>query len=102
MLGRLFSFVIVGLLLAAGAAHAQGKPELQWFAQSAFKLTTPGGKVIMIDPWIMNNPKTPPELKDLDNLGKIDLILETHLHGAHFGNSMQISHKNNTPLSPPT
>jgi hypothetical protein len=46
---------MAGLLLA-GTAQAQtpapagGKAELQWFAQSAFKLTTPGGKVIMIDP----------------------------------------------------
>jgi L-ascorbate metabolism protein UlaG (beta-lactamase superfamily) len=100
MLGRLFSFVIVSLLLT-GAANAQGKPELQWFAQSAFKLTTPGGKVIMIDPWIMNNPKTPPELKDLDKLGKIDLILVTHGHGDHFGDAMEISKKNNAPIWAP-
>jgi L-ascorbate metabolism protein UlaG (beta-lactamase superfamily) len=51
MLGRVFSFVIVGLLALAGTAHAQGKAELQWFSQAGFKLTTPGGKVIMIDPW---------------------------------------------------
>jgi hypothetical protein len=69
---------MAGLLLA-GTAQAQtpapagGKAELQWFAQSAFKLTTPGGKVIMIDPWLTANPKTPPEFKDLDKLGKIDL-----------------------------
>ncbi len=98
MLGRLFSFVIVGLLLAAGAAHAQGKPELQWFAQSAFKLTTPGGKVIMIDPWITGNPKTPPEYKDLDKLGKIDLILVTHAHGDHLGDAVELAKKNNAPM----
>jgi len=101
MLGRLFSFVAVSLLLLAGAAQAQGKPELQWFAQSAFKLTTPTGKVIMIDPWIMNNPKTPPELKDLDKLGKIDLILVTHGHGDHLGDSLEISKKNNAPMWAP-
>src|SRR5258707_9209232 len=98
MLDRLFSFVIVGLLLAAGAAHAQGKPELQWFGQSAFKLTTPGGKVIMIDPFITGNPKTPAELKDLDKLGKVDLILVTHGHGDHFGDSVELAKKNNVPL----
>ena len=98
MLGRFFSFVIVGLLLAAGAAHAQGKPELQWFAQSAFKLTTPGGKVIMIDPWLTGNPKTPPEYKDLDKLGKIDLILVTHGHGDHFGDSVELAKKNNAAV----
>ena len=53
----------------------QQKTHLQWFGQSAFKLTTPGGKVIIIDPWITGNPVTPPALKNLDNLGKVDLIL---------------------------
>ena len=60
MLGRLLSFVVAACLLLAGAAHAQGKAELQWFSQAAFKLTTPGGKVIMIDPWIMGATKIPP------------------------------------------
>jgi hypothetical protein len=45
MLGRLFSFVVAGLALIAGSAHAQGKAELLWYSQAAFKLTTPGGKV---------------------------------------------------------
>src|SRR6266481_7060338 len=98
MLGRLFSFVIVSLLLAAGAAQAQGKAELQWFGQSAFKLTTPGGKVIMIDPWITGNPKTPPKLKDLNKLGKIDLVLVTHAHEDHLGDAMEIAKKNNVPI----
>jgi len=65
--------------------------ELQWFGQAAFKITTPGGKVILIDPFISRNPKTPKELKDLSKLGKIDLILVTHGHGDHTGDSAQLS-----------
>lgn len=65
--------------------------ELQWFGQSAFKITTPGGKVILIDPFITNNPKTPEALKDLGKLGKIDLILVTHGHGDHVGDTAEIS-----------
>jgi L-ascorbate metabolism protein UlaG (beta-lactamase superfamily) len=65
--------------------------ELQWFGQSAFKITTPGGKAILIDPFITKNPKTPQELKDLDKLGKIDLILVTHGHGDHVGDTARIS-----------
>ena len=70
MLGRLLSFVVVGLLAFAGSALAQGKAELQWFSQAGFKLTTPGGKVIMIDPWIKGATKLPDEFKDLGKLGK--------------------------------
>ena len=65
--------------------------ELQWFGQSAYKITTPGGKVILIDPFITKNPKTPEALKDLGKLGKIDLILVTHGHGDHVGDTAEIS-----------
>jgi L-ascorbate metabolism protein UlaG (beta-lactamase superfamily) len=98
MLGRLFSFIVVSLLALAGAAHAQGKAELLWYSQAAFKLTTPGGKVIMIDPWIMGATKIPPELKDLSKIGKVDLILVTHGHGDHLGDAMEISKTNNAPI----
>ena len=101
MLVRLFSFVVVCCLLLAGNANAQGKAELLWYSQAAFKLTTPGGKVIMIDPWIMGATKTPPELKDLDKIGKVDLILVTHGHGDHLGDAMEISKKNNVPMWAP-
>ena len=92
---------IAGLLLPPGAyaqAPAAGKGELQWFGQSAFRLTTPGGKVIMIDPWLTANPKTPAEYKDLDKLGKVDLILVSHGHGDHFGDAVAISKKSNAPV----
>jgi L-ascorbate metabolism protein UlaG (beta-lactamase superfamily) len=108
MIGRRTSFIIMAGLLLAGAvqaqttpatpAAAQGKAELQWFAQSAFKLTTPGGKVIMIDPWLTGNPKTPAEYKNLDALGKIDLILVTHAHGDHLGDAVELAKKNNAPV----
>jgi len=45
--------------------------------QSAFRIDSPGGKVILIDPFITQNPKTPAEWKDLDKLGKLDVILVT-------------------------
>jgi L-ascorbate metabolism protein UlaG (beta-lactamase superfamily) len=65
--------------------------ELQWFGQSAFKITTPRGKVILIDPFITKNPKTPEKFKDLEKLGKVDLILLTHGHGDHIGDTVQLA-----------
>jgi len=93
---KLIGAIVATCLAFAGAAHsqsagAQNKIQLQWFAQSAFKLTTQSGKVIMIDPWLTGNPKTPPEWKDLDKLGKIDLILVTHAHGDHLGDSVELA-----------
>ena len=101
MLTRLVAFILAAGLSLTGAAHAQGKPELQWFGQSAFKLTTASGKVIMIDPWIMANPKTPPEFKNLDALGKVDLILVTHGHGDHLGDAVELAKKHNAPMWAP-
>jgi L-ascorbate metabolism protein UlaG (beta-lactamase superfamily) len=99
---RLFGVIAAIFLAVVGTANAQapaqGKVTLQWFAQSAFKLTTPSGKVIMIDPWLTGNPKTPAEWKDLDKLGKIDLILVTHAHGDHLGDAVELAKKNNVPV----
>ncbi len=73
--------------------------KLQWFGQSAFKITTPGGKVILIDPFISKNPKTPEALKDLNKLGKVDLILVTHGHGDHIGDTAQIAKMTNAKVA---
>ena len=57
-----------------------GKVQVQWLGQAATRITTPGGKVIVIDPWLTTNPKTPEQYKKLEALGRIDLILVTHAH----------------------
>jgi L-ascorbate metabolism protein UlaG (beta-lactamase superfamily) len=84
MLGAL----VVGLTLALSGAQLlaqSGKVEVLWLGNATFKITTPGGKVIVIDPYLKGNPKIPAEYKDLAKLGKVDLILITHGHGDHVG-----------------
>jgi L-ascorbate metabolism protein UlaG (beta-lactamase superfamily) len=61
------------------------KTEVHWLGQAATKITTPSGKVIVIDPFLTNNPKTPAPYKNLDALGKVDVVLITHGHGDHTG-----------------
>jgi L-ascorbate metabolism protein UlaG (beta-lactamase superfamily) len=71
---------------APGAPAAAGsKVEVHWLGQAATKLTSTTGKVIVIDPFLTNNPKTPQQYKNLDALGKVDVILVTHGHGDHIG-----------------
>ena len=101
MMFRILGMLAAACLLLAGAAHAQGKAELLWYSQAGFKLTTPGGKVILMDPWIMGGPLTPPELKDLGKVGKVDLVLVTHGHGDHLGDAMEIAKSNNVPMWAP-
>ncbi|MBI3532181.1 MAG: metal-dependent hydrolase [Burkholderiales bacterium] len=92
---RRLSATLCGSLLLAASALAQGNTELQWLGQAAFRLTTPSGKVIVIDPWLRLNPKTPAAFKDLDKLGKVDLILVTHGHFDHIADApaLALMHK---------
>jgi hypothetical protein len=45
---------------ATTGTGAAGKTEVLWLGQAATRITTPGGKVIVVDPWLTGNPKTPP------------------------------------------
>jgi L-ascorbate metabolism protein UlaG (beta-lactamase superfamily) len=85
----------VSALLLPGWLDAQssGKVEVLWLGQAAFKITSPGGKVIVLDPFLVNNPKTPAEYKNLDKLGKVDLILVTHGHADHVADVKDLAAK---------
>ncbi len=82
---------VILLSFAATPVMASDTWTLQWYGQAAFKITTPGGKIIVIDPFITKNPKTPEELKNLGKLGKVDLILVTHGHGDHLGDTGELA-----------
>ena len=91
-------------LVLASAAQAQTapvRPSVQWLGQSAFKITTVAGKVIVIDPYLTANPKTPEQYKKLEALGKVDLILVTHGHLDHFLDAPALAKLNNAPVWAP-
>src|SRR5512140_2549213 len=89
-------------VFAALPAYAQtGKVEVLWLGQAAFRITTPGGKVIVTDPWLLKNPFTPEKYKGLAALGKVDLLLVTHGHGDHIAGAPEIARRNNIPLWAP-
>jgi L-ascorbate metabolism protein UlaG (beta-lactamase superfamily) len=67
------------------------KTEVLWMGQAATRITTPSGKVIVIDPFLVNNPKTPAQYKNLDAVGKVDVILVTHGHGDHTGDVKELA-----------
>lgn len=57
-------------------------------------IETPGGKRILIDPWTEGNPACPAEWKSAESLGRLDLILMTHLHNDHVGDAAAIAEAN--------
>lgn len=61
--------------------------KVKYYGHAAFRLISPEGKVIFIDPWL-SNPKSPG--KDYD---RVDLILITHGHGDHLGDTVEVAKK---------
>ena len=94
---------LIGMIAMPTRAQtpAAARAELLWLGQSAFKLTTPTGKVIVIDPWLRTNPKTPEEFKNLDKLGKVDLILVTHGHFDHIADAPALAMLNKARVFAP-
>lgn len=87
--------------MTPGQAIPAGRTEVLWLGQASVRITTPGGKVIMIDPWLKTNPKTPANWKDLNALGKIDAILVTHAHFDHFADAPELAKMHNAPMYGP-
>lgn len=106
---RVFGALVCAMALLQGCAQpsatsakADGaKTEVLWLGQSTFRITTPGGKVIVTDPWLRQNPLTPPEYKKLEALGKVDVLLVTHGHNDHFADAPDLARLNNVPMYAP-
>lgn len=64
--------------------------KLTWLGHSAFRITTPAGNVILIDPWIQTNPMTPEPLKKID---RVDTMLITHGHFDHIADAVDLAKK---------
>lgn len=96
------ALVTTPLQAQSSAAPVVGKTELQWMGQAAFRIKSPGGKIIVIDPWITGGPKAPPAYKaDLAAMGKVDLLLVTHAHVDHIGDAPALAKLHNTVLYGP-
>jgi len=59
-----------------------------YYGHSAFKLAG-SGVTVLIDPWLSNPLLNTP----LDKVGKVDLILVTHGHGDHVGETVPLAQK---------
>lgn len=66
------------------------KTEIIWLGHSAFRITSPSGKVIYIDPFLSQNPITPDAFKEAD---EADYVLLTHGHEDHVGDTLAIAEK---------
>ncbi|MFA8343328.1 MAG: metal-dependent hydrolase [Rhodothermaceae bacterium] len=61
--------------------------KLRYFSHSAFQITTDSGKVILIDPFLDDNPTCEVKSDDV----KADYIVLTHAHGDHCADAFKIA-----------
>lgn len=90
------------LALAPLAAPAQERTagaretEITWYGHAAFVVTTPGGTVLAIDPWL-SNPRSP-DKDAAQKLQRVDYILVTHGHADHVGDAIAIAKRTGAKL----
>ena len=97
-----FSLSLSQGTLAQSGPVASGKVEMLWLGQAGWRIKTPTGKQIVIDPWITGGPKAPQQFKnDLSALGPVDLLLVTHAHVDHIGVAPNLAKLHNTVLYGP-
>ena len=99
---RRFGFIAAVFLLTAASARTAPAQEtkVKWFGHAAFSITTPKGKVLLIDPWLTNpsNPEAKDGKDPLASVTKVDYILITHGHRDHVGDAVEIAKKTGAAL----
>lgn len=68
----------------------QYQVDVTWLWRATFKLMTPEGKIVFIDPWLKNNPLCPGEYKEIEKQ-KADVIIFTHMHHDHIGDTVELA-----------
>ncbi len=61
--------------------------QITWYGHSCVEVRTPGGQVVLIDPWF-SNPMSP---KDQSAVDRCDVMLVTHGHFDHTGDMLPIA-----------
>jgi L-ascorbate metabolism protein UlaG (beta-lactamase superfamily) len=61
---------------------------LTWVGHATWIMQTPGGKRVLIDPWVTGNPVVTDELRDP---GPHDVMLLTHGHNDHTGDVFDLA-----------
>ena len=89
--GRILILPLMLVALLAGSASA-AEVEMQFYGNQHFRLKSPGGTVILINPWITGNKDATVKVEDFKK-GDVDGILVTAGHGDDMGQAAEIAAK---------
>jgi L-ascorbate metabolism protein UlaG (beta-lactamase superfamily) len=67
---------------------------LTWLGHASFRLDTPGGKRVYVDPWL-GGPTCPESERQPE---RVDLIAITHGHGDHVGDTVELHTRFGCPV----
>ncbi len=67
---------------------------LTWLGHASFRVDTPGGRRIYVDPWL-ENPKCPDSEKTPD---RVDVVAVTHAHFDHIADAVALGKRFGAPL----
>jgi L-ascorbate metabolism protein UlaG (beta-lactamase superfamily) len=67
---------------------------LTWLGHAAFRIDSPGGKRIYIDPFLTGNPRCP-EVEQQPE--RVDVIALTHGHDDHVGDTIDLWRRHSCP-----
>jgi L-ascorbate metabolism protein UlaG (beta-lactamase superfamily) len=67
---------------------------ITWLGHATFVLVSPGGRRIVLDPWLQGNPSTPPGT----TIDKADVICVTHGHSDHTTDVVPIARATGAPV----
>lgn len=71
------------------------KQTITWLGHGSWRMETPQGTIVYLDPWIEGNPACPTCLDDID---EAHLVCVTHGHSDHLGNAIDIVKKTGATL----
>ncbi|HZT07661.1 MAG TPA: MBL fold metallo-hydrolase [Chloroflexota bacterium] len=100
------AFVTAALVVAAifiprlgSASQAPtGTVTMEWFGWSHYRFTSPTGKVVLTNPWVLN-PDSPIQLSDVT---QADIILPADGHGDDMGNALEIAEQTGGTIVSPS
>ncbi len=68
---------------------------LTWLGHASFRVDSPGGKRVYLDPWLEGNPRCPESELEPE---RCDIVAVTHAHFDHVASAVELGRRFSPPL----